>query len=207
MPSKRFHKLDPAKQQRILGAAAEEFAAAGFQGASYNRIIELSGVSKGAMYYYFEDKADLYATVVGQAVSVMMSSIGTFDAVQTPEAYWEEIGRQFGTALEIYAHDATMVGLFRQLMRDAMSGVGAEIMGSLRTELAQWADGWIHDGQRVGAVRTDLPDSLLVSLVMGVGEAHDLWFAEHIETMEHSEFEAMLPLIVDLYRRLLSPAA
>ena len=207
MPSKRFHKLDPAKQRRILDAAAEEFAAAGFEGASYNRIIERSGVSKGAMYYYFEDKADLYATVVGEAVGAMMAGVGSFDAVHTPEEYWEEIARQFQGAFEIYTHNATMVGLFRQLLRDAMTGVGAEIMGNVRVEVGQWADGLVHEGQRVGAVRTDLPDSLLVSLVMGLGEAHDIWLAEHIDSLEEGELDRLMPVMVDLYRRLLSPAA
>ena len=32
----------------------------GFENASLNRIIKKAGISKGAMYYYFDDKMDLY---------------------------------------------------------------------------------------------------------------------------------------------------
>ena len=32
--------------------------------SAYNRIIERAGISKGAMYYYFADKQDLFATVL-----------------------------------------------------------------------------------------------------------------------------------------------
>ena len=66
-PRPRFETLEPARRSAILDAAAEEFAARGFEAASYNRIIERAGTSKGAMYYYFEDKADLFTTVVAEA--------------------------------------------------------------------------------------------------------------------------------------------
>src|SRR5689334_4521883 len=64
MPRPRFNTLPPDKRQRILEAAALEFASRVFEQSSLNRIIEAAGISKGAAYYYFDDKADLYATVV-----------------------------------------------------------------------------------------------------------------------------------------------
>ena len=70
MPRPRFHKLPPAQQQAILGAALDEFATRGFSAASLNRIIEAAGISKGSMYYYFDGKEDLYAHVArGEACS------------------------------------------------------------------------------------------------------------------------------------------
>ena len=41
--------------------AAREFGEHGFEGASLNHILAEAGVSKGAAYYYFEGKADLFA--------------------------------------------------------------------------------------------------------------------------------------------------
>ena len=59
MPLPRFQNLDQLRKRAILTAAAEEFGERGFAAASYNRIIERAGISKGAMYYYFADKDDL----------------------------------------------------------------------------------------------------------------------------------------------------
>ena len=70
MPLPRFDKLDDPRKRAILAAAAEELAERGFAGASYNRIIERAGISKGAMYYYFADKDDLYRTVLQAAIAV-----------------------------------------------------------------------------------------------------------------------------------------
>ena len=82
MPTKRFHNLDPDKRAAFLEAAAEEFATHGYTGASLNRIIERAGTSKGAMYYYFEDKADLYATVVRDTVSRFVAWCGLPGPIQ-----------------------------------------------------------------------------------------------------------------------------
>lgn len=60
MPRPRFQKLSIEKQQAILEAAAREFSAHGYEGASINKILETAQLSKGAAYYYFDDKADLF---------------------------------------------------------------------------------------------------------------------------------------------------
>src|SRR5712692_11638402 len=64
MPFPRFYKLPLEKRERLMDTAAQEFAAYGFDGASVNRILETVQMSKGAAYYYFEDKVDLFFTVI-----------------------------------------------------------------------------------------------------------------------------------------------
>jgi AcrR family transcriptional regulator len=60
MPRPRWATLEPERRTAILDVAAAEFAAHGFTDASYNRIIQRAGISKGAMYYYFDDQEDLF---------------------------------------------------------------------------------------------------------------------------------------------------
>src|SRR5947209_7475198 len=64
MPFPRFSKLEPEKRERLLEVAAQEFAQYGFEDASLNRILDRTQMSKGAAYYYFEDKVDLFFTVM-----------------------------------------------------------------------------------------------------------------------------------------------
>jgi AcrR family transcriptional regulator len=45
----------------VLDAAEAEFATRGFSGGSLNTIVREAGISKGSLFQYFEDKADLYA--------------------------------------------------------------------------------------------------------------------------------------------------
>lgn len=46
-------------RERILGVALAEFAARGYSEVSIEEIAEAAGVTKGAVYYWFDDKADL----------------------------------------------------------------------------------------------------------------------------------------------------
>src|SRR3954467_846977 len=64
MPRPRYERAAPELKTAILSAARKELARAGYEGASLNRILEEAGLSKGAFYYYFDDKDDLVATVL-----------------------------------------------------------------------------------------------------------------------------------------------
>ena len=58
-----FLNLDENKKQRILGAAIEEFAHKSYGNASMNVVVEKAGISKGALFKYFTNKAGLFAYV------------------------------------------------------------------------------------------------------------------------------------------------
>lgn len=60
---------DPdATRQKILDAAFGEIRRSGFGGASINRIIEQSGVTKGALYHHFSGKAKLVNAVIEECL-------------------------------------------------------------------------------------------------------------------------------------------
>src|SRR5256885_14133973 len=62
---------------RILAAAAAEFAERGFAGARVDRIARRARVNKAMLYYYFRSKQELYRTllrqVFGQAAQRMQA--------------------------------------------------------------------------------------------------------------------------------------
>lgn len=55
---------EPGARERILGAAEELFAEAGFDATPTSRIAERAGVPKGLVHYYFKRKPDLLAALV-----------------------------------------------------------------------------------------------------------------------------------------------
>jgi AcrR family transcriptional regulator len=55
---------DSAKVRQILGGAREVFLNLGFDGASMGDIARAAGVSKGTLYVYFENKAELFSALV-----------------------------------------------------------------------------------------------------------------------------------------------
>ena len=57
----------PETRRQILSAALKRFADAGYATTSVQQIVSDARVSKPALYYYFQDKADLFRALVHEA--------------------------------------------------------------------------------------------------------------------------------------------
>lgn len=60
MPTSTFFNLPPPKRDKLLHAAAAEFACKPYGEVSINRIIQAAGIPRGSFYQYFADKTDLF---------------------------------------------------------------------------------------------------------------------------------------------------
>ena len=63
-PRQSQHVRSATSRQRLLTAAAAEFAARGFAGASVDRIARAARVNKAMIYYHFRSKAALYRVIL-----------------------------------------------------------------------------------------------------------------------------------------------
>ncbi|HLR51739.1 MAG TPA: TetR/AcrR family transcriptional regulator [Candidatus Avamphibacillus sp.] len=59
-----FKNLEPTKRKRIINAALKEFAEKDFDHASTNSIVKNAGIGKGMLFYYFQNKRDLYLYLI-----------------------------------------------------------------------------------------------------------------------------------------------
>ncbi|NPD31043.1 TetR/AcrR family transcriptional regulator [Eggerthellaceae bacterium zg-1084] len=59
----------------LLASATEEFAANGYSKASLRRICEKAGVTTGALYFFFENKNDLFVKVIDPIVLSVIEAI------------------------------------------------------------------------------------------------------------------------------------
>ena len=76
MAHKRFYSRDPKViTERILDAAEPEFVAAGFTGASTNRIVEYFGGSKATLFRYYPTKSELFIAVMRRISERLLAKI------------------------------------------------------------------------------------------------------------------------------------
>ena len=80
----KFRRRPEARPAEILAAALEVFAARGFQAARLEEVAKRAGVSKGALYLYFETKADLFRAVVTDAISPNIERVKAVAAADLP---------------------------------------------------------------------------------------------------------------------------
>lgn len=72
MPTSTFFNLRPEKQERLLTAAAREFAAQPFHEASINSMIRAAGIPRGSFYMYFRDKEELFQYLVRESTEPLL---------------------------------------------------------------------------------------------------------------------------------------
>ncbi|MGW2915202.1 TetR/AcrR family transcriptional regulator [Streptomyces asoensis] len=66
MPTPTWDRLSPARRERVLVAAMDEFGTHGYSTGSLNVIAREAGVAKGSLFQYFSGKLDLFAYVAEQ---------------------------------------------------------------------------------------------------------------------------------------------
>ena len=71
---------------RILGAAAAEFAARGYAGARVDRIARRARVNKAMLYYHFGSKQGLYRTLLRSTFGQVAAQLAAIAASRTPPA-------------------------------------------------------------------------------------------------------------------------
>jgi AcrR family transcriptional regulator len=205
MPRPRFEKLEPARRASILSVAAEEFAEHGYEASSYNRIIERSGLSKGAIYYYFDDKEDLYATVLRDAMQRLVIDTGNMGSASDAKSFWSEFEAWYVRSLRLFQQEPNAVGLARSLVKALSRGAATGVLAELRTFARSWLDGFIEQGQSLHAIRNDLPPDLLVTVLMALEEGIDLWLGHRIGTMSDREITTTAAMLTELYRSVAEP--
>jgi AcrR family transcriptional regulator len=204
MVRNRFENLDPTKQEAILQAAGEEFAKKGFQGASINRIILKSGMSKGSVYYYFEDKADLFVTVIEKGTHRLILEMG-LPALEVlgADEFWDALLEITHRSVELVQRDDWWIKMGQAFHRLRLEAGSGSAVGRL-TEMGRGI--WrtiITRGQALGVVRTDLPLELLIEITMGADEGGDRWMMEHWKEFTPGSLRKIVDARVDLLRDML----
>ncbi|MCC7266098.1 MAG: TetR/AcrR family transcriptional regulator [Caulobacteraceae bacterium] len=71
----RWRRRKEARPAEIVAAALEVFAEKGFAAARLDEIARRAGVSKGALYLYYETKEDIFHAVVTQTVTPRLAQV------------------------------------------------------------------------------------------------------------------------------------
>jgi len=201
----RFAKLRPAQQEAILAAALVEFAAHGFHEASLNRVIESAGISKGSMYYYFDGKEDLYAHVVRLELERMIARAGPFDleTVESADAFWSALESYYLQLMSAVEANPPLSALIRGWIAVSATPAMHHIQQEMEKAVVPWMERALAIGQRTGAVRTDLPSGLLITVAAGMGQAMDTWLLTR--PTPASYLPQLTSALIGMMRRALQP--
>lgn len=172
MAQRTWQRRAAERPREIVAAALEVFAEKGFAGAKLDEIARRAGISKGALYLYFETKEEIFRAVVREAVAPNIEAVRL--SIPGPDRPFAE------TAPEFLARFAAVA------MEKPIGAVAKMVIGESRNfpELAKvWHDdvvsrafailaGMIERGQAAGEVRAGDPRlyafSLMGPMVLGI---------------------------------------
>jgi TetR/AcrR family transcriptional regulator len=140
--SKRLHN-----EARILKAAEEVFASAGFSGARTAAIARRAGVPKANLHYYFGTKEALYRKVLENILEVWLA-LG--DSIRADADPAEALAAYVAAKVE---HSRRRPHASKVFANELLHGA-PQIKGYLRNELKRWVDGkariidgWVAQGR------------------------------------------------------------
>ena len=186
----RFLDLDPQERALWLDPAEGEFTTHGFEGASLNRIIAAAGESKGRTYHYFSNKGALFRATLERRLAPLADLMPTVDDLTATDAraFWQVLAGLCLRLTECFQQDTRLAALIRTLHREiaAQEAVAAPLK-AFRAQIGAV----LQAGQTIGAVRDDLPLSLLSDVALDLLISIDRWFAHHAAALPEGEEAAL----------------
>ncbi|MCL1940574.1 MAG: TetR/AcrR family transcriptional regulator [Synergistaceae bacterium] len=163
----RQERISDDKKSLLMDSAIKEFSERGFENASYNKIIERSGLSKGTVYYYFENKESLLKMVLNEIIEQFMSISDGLELPETKEEFWEvdcEYNRRAMNFIFENPHSGLLYILFSddQRIHSEISDIFEQIL-CFRHKL-------IGRGQSLGVVRSDMSVETMSMIVQAIGK-------------------------------------
>jgi AcrR family transcriptional regulator len=126
--------------EQLLGAAAKVFARHGYAGASVDKIASEAGFSKGAVYWNFASKEDLFLALLEQRIDEQVDAMIRFVGAAPPAvATAPEVNRRFMALLErdremvLLAHEFWSVSVRNPELRERY----VERYADLRRDVAE----------------------------------------------------------------------
>jgi AcrR family transcriptional regulator len=160
-------------RERLLAEATRLFAQNGFEGTSVQQIVEAAGVTKGAMYHYYDSKDDLLYEVYHRLLTMQLARLerladGPGSAQQRLWAATVDVVR---TSLE---NIDDLIVFFRSLHMLPSSRQQA-----IRAERRRYHERFrelVEEGRRAGAFRADVPADIVVQYFFGAVHQLGTWF-------------------------------
>jgi AcrR family transcriptional regulator len=206
MPYPRFERLSIEKRTNLLDCAAQEFAKSGFEDASVNHILEQAQMSKGAAYYYFEDKVDLFCATVQYAIERLKLIDTQFDVTTlTCETFWPTFAELRRLPLLRSFEQPWLFGTIAAAGHLSPDALQKEPLASIARQVVAYAMAFVNRGQELGLIRDDQPIELLFEWTSALDQASDTWLLARWHQLNRETIAGISDQTVDAMRRVLAP--
>ena len=160
------------RRARLLQAARQVFLERGFEGATLDQVIAVSGGSRATLYEQFGDKEGLFAAIVGEICDdIQLPLAGGLGSDPDPGTVLQAFALRFMTRLM----DAESLALYRLVIAESrrLPGLGERVFAAGPERSARALADYLRLQSRAGKMRVRDPDlSVRVFLEMIKSDLH-----------------------------------
>lgn len=172
-------------RNRLLGAAAAEFAERGYSGASIADIARRAGVGKSTVFHHFESKEALYLAVISQAAADFAHTLE--HVLSSSQSVGEGLARFQAAHFDHMHRNARVARLILRELQDERFGhdrpLIAEVLSANYTRLLRF----LQAAQSRGEIRADA-DCEVAAIAM---------FSANVFHFQYAEAMARTPDLAD----------
>ncbi|MFC4946299.1 TetR/AcrR family transcriptional regulator [Pseudonocardia sp. GCM10023141] len=158
---------------RLLEAATRLFARQGFEGTSVAQIVEAAGVTKGALYHYFDSKDDLLHEIYARVLRMQLQRLEELDSGTAGPAE-----RLHAVACDVIRTSIANIDdttVFQRSMHLLSPDKQREFRAGRRVYHERFR-AIVREGQASGEFRSDVPADLALHYFFGCVHHLDTWY-------------------------------
>ena len=164
---------DPARTRvRLLQAAFQEIHRSGFRSADLDAILDKAGVTKGALYYHFDNKEALGYAVVDEVIASKVHQKWV-QPLRNAENPIDVLVRIFQS--ESQKREDVQRGCYLLNLSQEMSGLDEGFRRRTASVYKDWHDGMadaLREGQKRRVVRSDINANETATFVLAAWEGY-----------------------------------
>lgn len=193
-------------RERIIASAARVFGQKGFQRASLDLVASDAGLTKGAIYWHFKSKNDLYFALLDarfqRDVSSMREAQSTMLADAAPQETPGLMATLFSASLNAATTDPDWPRLFVEVMGHSREPEVRERIGQFYEQGWDVARQMVADLQSAGRIRPDIDADMMAAFWFALADGLILaWLSQP----ERINFTTLAQGILDMMWRGIAP--
>jgi AcrR family transcriptional regulator len=160
-------------RERLLNAAFEEIYQRGFQAASLDTILDRAGVTKGALYHHFPDKAALGHAVVDNVIRSLLLERWLGVLREQPGDPITALQSMLKERASDLSPEEIELGCPLNNLAQEMSPLDERFRRRIMATFELWTEGFaevLRQGQEQGTVRKDIPAPKIAAFMVAAIE-------------------------------------
>jgi TetR/AcrR family fatty acid metabolism transcriptional regulator len=160
-------KRSARTRERILAAATEVFARAGFHGARVADIAEQAGIAYGLVYHYFHNKDDILGAIFAERWGQYVSYLN--EVRRMPLSFREQMGRLVHFWIEVYRREPDLMTIMINEISRSYEFLESHDIGAVMVAFDAIEE-MVKEARDRGEVNVEIDPQLAAYVILGAAE-------------------------------------